>query len=81
LFSVIIYIYSAQILPNLKQNAMKNNVKGYWDQKKEMLKQKYQTITDKDLSFTDGKEKEMMELLGYKLGKTKEELVTILEAL
>lgn len=60
---------------------MKNNVTGYWDQKKEMLKQKYKTITDKDLSFIEGKEKEMMELLGYKLGKTKEELVTIIEAL
>jgi hypothetical protein len=60
---------------------MKNNVKGYWDQKKEMLKQKFQSITDKDLCCNDGKEKEMMELLGYKLGKTKEELVTILEAL
>jgi uncharacterized protein YjbJ (UPF0337 family) len=67
--------------PNLKQDIMKNNVKGYWDQKKEMLKQKFQTITDKDLSYTDGKEKEMMELLGYKLGKTREELVTIIEAL
>jgi hypothetical protein len=60
---------------------MKNNVKGYWDQKKEMLKHKFQTITDKDLSFEDGKEKEMMELLGYKLGKTKEELVSIIESL
>ena len=57
------------------------NVVGYWDEKKEKLKQKYTTITDGDLSFSDGKEKEMMEMLGYKLGKTKEELRNIIARL
>jgi DNA-directed RNA polymerase sigma subunit (sigma70/sigma32) len=33
------------------------------------------------LRFNDGKEKEMLEMLGYKLGITKEELRNILVAL
>jgi len=33
------------------------------------------------LRFCEGKEKEMIELLGYKLGKTKEELNQIIESL
>lgn len=60
---------------------MKTCVKGYWNEKKEKLKQKYTTITDEDLRFSDGKEKEMMEMLGYKLGKTKAELVDIIVSL
>jgi hypothetical protein len=60
---------------------MDSNVLGFWNEKKEKLKQKYQIITDDDLCFSDGKEKEMMEILGYKLGKTKEELLTIITTL
>lgn len=60
---------------------MKTNVKGFWNEKKEKLKKKYTTITDEDLCFSDGKEKEMMEMLGYKLGKSKAELVYIIAAL
>ncbi len=60
---------------------MNTNVIGYWNEKKEKLKQKYAVITDEDLRFRDGKEKEMIEMLGYKLGKTKEELRNIIAAL
>ena len=59
----------------------KTEARGYWNEKKEKLKEKYSTITDNDLSFTDGKEKEMIEMLSNKLGKTKEELVEIIVAL
>ena len=48
---------------------------------KEKLKEKYSGITDDDLFFGDGKEKEMIEMLGYKLGKTKDELTNIITAL
>ena len=51
---------------------------GYWNIKKEKLKQKYQILTDKDLCFNVGKEKEMIEMLGHKLGKTKQELLNII---
>jgi hypothetical protein len=54
---------------------------GYWNERKEKLKQKYPVITDEDLSFREGKEKEMIEMLGYKLGKTNEELLNIIERL
>ena len=60
---------------------MNNNLIGYWNNKKEKLKLKYPDITEKDLRYNEGKEKEMLEILGYKLGKTKEELLTIIVAL
>ena len=60
---------------------MKNNLKGYWNEKKEKLKNKYPIITDEDVRFNEGKEKEMIEMLGNKLGKSKQELVSIIVAL
>ncbi|MDP4208178.1 MAG: general stress protein CsbD [Bacteroidota bacterium] len=60
---------------------MNTNVTGYWNEKKEKLKQKFPIIIDEDLHFREGKEKEMMEMLGYKLGKTKEELRNIITTL
>lgn len=60
---------------------MDKKIIGYWNEKKEKLKQKYEFITDQDLGFCEGKEKEMMEMLGYKLGKTVEELRNIIVAL
>jgi hypothetical protein len=60
---------------------MNTNVLGYWNEKKKKLKRIYQVITEEDLRFNEGKEKEMIEILGYKLGKTKEELRKIIEAL
>jgi hypothetical protein len=80
--SNVTYIYCAEIYPNPKKiNAMSTNIIGYWNEKKEKLKQKYTIVTDEDLYFLDGKEKEMLEMLGYKLGKTKEEMVSILTEL
>jgi len=58
-----------------------NTLKGYWNEKKEKLKQKYPDITDEDLSYSEGKEKVMLEILGYKLGKTEQELLNIIVAL
>jgi uncharacterized protein YjbJ (UPF0337 family) len=57
---------------------MDNNVIGYWNGKKEKIKQKYPVITDEDLDFHEGKELEMIEMLGYKLGKTKDEMRKII---
>jgi hypothetical protein len=60
---------------------MNLNVIGFWDRKREKLKQIFPIITDEDLSFNEGKEKEMIEMLGNKLGKTKEELISIISCL
>jgi uncharacterized protein YjbJ (UPF0337 family) len=57
---------------------MYNNVVGYWDKKKEKLKEKFPVITDEDLRYNEGKEKEMIEMLGNKLGKSKLELLNII---
>jgi hypothetical protein len=60
---------------------MYNNSTGYWDKTKEKLKQKYPVITEADLRFNEGREKEMIEMLGNKLGKTKLELLYIIAEL
>jgi hypothetical protein len=57
---------------------MKTYVFGNWNRKKEKLKQRYQVLTDKDLRFSEGKENEMIEILGNKLGKTRQELLFII---
>jgi len=57
-----------------------NNI-GHWNEKKVKLKEKFPIITDEDFNFNEGKENEMMEMLGYKLGKTKEQLRNIIATL
>ena len=56
-------------------------LKGNWNDQKGKLKTKFPTLTDKDLWFEIGKKEEMVTRLHVKLGKTREELVTIIEAL
>jgi hypothetical protein len=51
---------------------------GYWKGKKEKLLKKYDNLTDKDLKYNEGNEKEMMETLSKKLGKTKQELLKLI---
>jgi hypothetical protein len=60
---------------------MSTNVIGYWNKKKEKLKEKFPVITDEDLRYNEGKEKEMIEMLGNKLGKSKLELLNIIVAI
>jgi uncharacterized protein YjbJ (UPF0337 family) len=40
---------------------MNTKVVGYWDEKKEKLKQRFPNITDDDLRYREGKEKEMID--------------------
>lgn len=56
-------------------------VKGNWIEQKGKLKQKFATLTDNDLLFVEGKKEEMLGRLQVKLGKTKEELHKLIEAL
>ena len=76
--SILNYLSSQN---NYKSGIMSTNITQYWNIKKEKLKQKFENLTDKDLCFTEGKEKEMIEMLSYKLGKTKQELLNIIVAL
>jgi uncharacterized protein YjbJ (UPF0337 family) len=55
--------------------------KGNWNFQKGKLMQKFAMLTDQDLMFVDGKKEEMLGRLQIKLGKTKEELLSIISAL
>jgi uncharacterized protein YjbJ (UPF0337 family) len=54
---------------------------GSWITIKGKLKQKFAMLTDNDLIFKEDKKDEMIERLQNKLGKTKEEIQKIIEAL
>ena len=56
-------------------------IKGNWNEQKGKLKQKFALLTDNDLMFEDGKKEEMIGRLQIKLGKTKEQIRSIIEAL
>jgi hypothetical protein len=62
----------------LKLTGMNRSRGGYWAGKKEKLLKRYKTLTEKDLSFNLGSEDEMIETLSYKLGKTRQELLSII---
>jgi uncharacterized protein YjbJ (UPF0337 family) len=49
-------------------------MKGNWNELKGKLKQKFGTLTDDDLVFTEGKEDEMLGRLQVKLGKSKDDV-------
>jgi len=59
----------------------KLQVKGSWNEVKGKLKQKYGQLTDDDLSFTEGKEDELLGRLQQRLGKSKEDLRAEIENL
>jgi hypothetical protein len=54
------------------------NIKRYWHSKKEKLKQLYPFITDKDLNYSLGEEKKMIETLCTKLGISQKELLYVI---
>jgi len=56
-------------------------LKGKWNEQKGKLKQRFALLTDNDLLFEEGRKDEMLGKLQVKLGKTKEELHLIIEAL
>ena len=56
-------------------------VKANWNEQKGMLKQRFASLTENDLLFAEGRKDEMLGKLQIKLGKTREELNKIIEAL
>jgi len=56
-------------------------IKGNWNEQKGKLKEKFAILTDNDLMFVEGKKEEMIGRIQIKLGKTKEELHKIIQAL
>ncbi|PKP41028.1 MAG: general stress protein CsbD [Bacteroidetes bacterium HGW-Bacteroidetes-12] len=58
-----------------------NSKVGFWNKKKTKLKQMFPFIADEDLNFYEGKEYEMIEMLSYKVGKSVDELRSIINNL
>lgn len=54
---------------------------GDWEEQKCRLKQKFAVLTHTDLLFEKDRKEEMIEKLRLHLGKTKEEMSKIIEAL
>ena len=56
-------------------------IKGNWHEQKGRLKAKFAELTDNDLLFEEGKKEEMLGKLEKTLGKSKEEIKKIMDAL
>ena len=57
---------------------MRRNAGGYWEDKKGKLLKRYKNLTERDLRFNLGSEDEMIEILSFKLGKSRQELLSII---
>jgi uncharacterized protein YjbJ (UPF0337 family) len=55
--------------------------KGTWNEVKGKLKQKYGDLTDDDLTYSEGKEDEMIGRLQQKLGKSRDEVIREINSL
>lgn len=55
--------------------------KGEWNEVKGKLKQKYALLTDDDLTYSVGKEDELLGRLQKKLGKQKDEIIKLISDL
>ena len=56
----------------------KLSVKGNWNEVAGKLKQKYAELADDDLLLVEGKEEEMLGRVQKKLGKSKEEIRSLI---
>lgn len=56
-------------------------IKGNWNELKGKLKQAYGDLTDDDLAYNEGKEDELLGRLQKKTGKTRRELVDVINSL
>ncbi|WP_426478180.1 hypothetical protein ACP3T3_01525 [Chryseobacterium sp. CBSDS_008] len=63
------------------QNKGDNSFKipGNWSLQSKQLKEKFSTLTDYDLKLEEGKEKEMLERIGNRLRKNREEVINIIK--
>jgi uncharacterized protein YjbJ (UPF0337 family) len=59
----------------------KLEIKGNWNQLKGKLKEEYGELTDDDLTYTEGKEDQLVGRLQKKLGKSRDEVIKKLRSL
>ena len=62
-------------------SATTDKLKGNWNQIKGKLKEEYADLTDNDLLYIEGKEDQLFGRLQEKLGKSKEEVHTLIDSL
>jgi len=63
--------------PNRNNDVFK--ITGNWDEQSKGLKEKFSQLTDSDLKFETGKENELLERVGTKLNKGREEVINIIK--
>ncbi|MBA3900445.1 MAG: CsbD family protein [Bacteroidetes bacterium] len=56
------------------------DLRGQWNNIKGKLKQKYSQLTDDDLEYMEGKENELIGRLQRKLGKTKNQIMDLINS-
>lgn len=56
------------------------SIKGKWNELKGTLKKKYADLTDDDLLYEEGQEDKLIGKLQQKLGKTREEVISLLKS-
>ncbi|MGO4904014.1 hypothetical protein [Flavobacterium sp. W20_MBD1_R3] len=54
---------------------------GKWEDQKKQLKEKFAALNESDLLFAKDKKEEMISKLQIKLGKTREEILKIIDSL
>ena len=69
----------ATIKKQRRHSMNKLKVKGNWNEVAGKLKQKYAELTDDDLLLEEGKEDELLGKLQKKLGKTKEQIDSLIK--
>ncbi|MCB0501373.1 MAG: CsbD family protein [Bacteroidetes bacterium] len=62
-------------------SAIADKIKGNWNVVKGKLKQQYGELTDKDLTYAEGKEDELIGIIQQKTGKAKEEIKSFIDNL
>jgi len=68
----------------LKQNtmdALKDKIKGNWNQIKGKLRQEYAILNDNDLAYEVGQEEELLGRIQEKTGQTKEDIKKFIDNL
>ena len=58
----------------------KLQIKGKWNEIKGALKQQYADLTDDDLLYEEGQEDKLIGKLQQKLGKTRDEVISLVKS-
>ena len=55
--------------------------KGTWNEVKGRMKKSYASLTDDDLTYTEGQEDQMLGKIQQKLGKTRDEVIDMIKSI